>query len=273
MPRAGSRYNGASAKTPKASKSALFGTYAVTVTDANGCTATASHTITFGPSPTVNMPPVDTVCIGSMATLDAGAGFASYQWSTGANTQTIKLAARSTGAQANANGCSATGSTYLVKGATYPVELGAPNVTICDRGQVTLNAGPWFTNYQWSTGGGWQWIDVTQPGTYSVTVTDAWGCVSNDAVTVTAAGLVPFDFLPATAQVCAGSTYLIDAGNAWADYQWGTGEVDQYYLTSTGGTFQVTVSTTMAAASATPSSDPGDTSNPGTGPEHQPLPR
>jgi gliding motility-associated-like protein len=175
--------------------------------------------------------------------LDAGAGFTTYLWSTGQTTQTIQAGGQ--GAYGitvtNASGCSTSGSIFVVKSATYPVDLGPANLQICDRGEIMLVAGPQYTSYDWSNGSGNQFLNVTQPGVYSVTATDAWGCVSNDLVTVTAAGIAPLDFLPTTATVCAGEAYLIDAGAQWDDYLWGTGNGDQYFLTTTPGTFHVTV--------------------------------
>lgn len=219
------------------------GTYTVTATDANGCEAVGSLTVTFGPEPILNLPAVDTVCIGAQATLDAGPGFATYLWSTGENTQSIQAGGQGVYGVTvtNASGCSTSGSIFLVKSNTYPVDLGPANAQICDRGELVLLAGPSYIDYQWSDGSGNQFLNVTTPGTYSVTATDAWGCVSNDGVTVTAAGITNLDFLPATAEMCAGETYLIDAGAQWDDYLWGTGNVDQYYLTNTPGVFYVTV--------------------------------
>ncbi len=67
--------------------------------------------------------------------------------------------------------------------ATPSVDLG-PNTTVCDL--VTLDAENTGSTYLWSTGATTQTIDVTESGTYSVTVTNpTTGCAVTDEVTVT----------------------------------------------------------------------------------------
>lgn len=55
-------------------------------------------------------------------------------------------------------------------------------LNVCS-GSTTLTASQ-GTNYLWSTGENTQSIEVTSVGTYSVTVTDSFGCVSTNSVTI-----------------------------------------------------------------------------------------
>jgi hypothetical protein len=66
------------------------GSFAVTTTDTNGCESTSLPvtTIVF-PLPVVNLGLDTNICEDVILTLDAGAGFASYDWSTGDTTQSI----------------------------------------------------------------------------------------------------------------------------------------------------------------------------------------
>jgi hypothetical protein len=79
------------------------------VTDANGCTGTDEAAVTVNPLPSVDLGPDVTVVDPQTATLDAGAGFASYLWSDGSTGQT--LVADETGSYSvtvtDANGCTA----------------------------------------------------------------------------------------------------------------------------------------------------------------------
>ncbi len=67
------------------------GEYWVQVTDQNGCTNSDTIVLTMVPKPVVNLGDNQTFCEGTSVTLDAGAGFTSYFWSTGATTQSVSV--------------------------------------------------------------------------------------------------------------------------------------------------------------------------------------
>lgn len=70
----------------------LAGSYAVTVTAANGCVDSSGAVVTVNPEPFVNIGPADTtITLGETLTLDAGNPGDTYAWSTGATTQTIDV--------------------------------------------------------------------------------------------------------------------------------------------------------------------------------------
>ncbi|MFA5782551.1 MAG: T9SS type A sorting domain-containing protein [Bacteroidales bacterium] len=82
--------------------------YTVTVTNA-GCTASDNVTINVSPPPVANAGNDQTICNGQSATLTASGG-STYQWSNGANTQTITVSPSVTTtytvSATNTNGCS-----------------------------------------------------------------------------------------------------------------------------------------------------------------------
>ena len=87
-----------------------------TVTGFNGaCSATDSVDVTVHPLPTVSISGTLTYCVGASTTLDAGAGFASYSWSSGETTQTISATAGNyTVTVTDSNGCSNTSAQVTV---------------------------------------------------------------------------------------------------------------------------------------------------------------
>ncbi|MBW8051840.1 MAG: T9SS type A sorting domain-containing protein, partial [Cytophagales bacterium] len=65
------------------------GTYYDSLPTVNSCDSVISTTLIVNPLPTVNLGADTMICNGCSDTLDAGTGFTSYGWSTGATTQTI----------------------------------------------------------------------------------------------------------------------------------------------------------------------------------------
>jgi gliding motility-associated-like protein len=220
------------------------GTYTVTATDVNGCTGTASTTVLFNPNPTVSLGPNDTLCAGNTATLNAGPGFSNYAWSTGASGQSVTVSQTGTYTVTvtDGNGCSASSAVDLIGSTVAPVNLGPATVNICDSGSIIIDAGPQYIAYTWSPNPSPnQYIVVSQPGNYAVTVTDQYGCNSNDNINVTVNAVSPANFMVHDTAGCIGVDFLLDAGDQFIDYVWNTGSPDQYLLVSTSGTYQVTV--------------------------------
>ncbi|MCF8295154.1 MAG: T9SS type A sorting domain-containing protein, partial [Bacteroidales bacterium] len=214
------------------------GTYAVTVTDGNGCENSDSFVLTVNALPIVNLGADAVICFGESHNLDAGT-FNAYNWSTGATTQLIDVNTAGTYAVTvtDGNGCENNDSFVLTVNALPIVNLGA-DAAICFGESHNLDAGT-FNAYNWSTGATTQLIDVNTTGTYAVTVTDGNGCENSDSFDLTVNDL-PIVNLGADTTICNGSTYTLDAG-LFASFLWSSGEVTQTLDVNTLGNYAVTV--------------------------------
>ena len=212
-------------------------TYTLTVTDAEGCSVWDAVTVaTDGLALDLG---VDvSACEGATATLDAGEGYVSYLWSTGAETQTIEVS--ESGAYSvtvtGENGCTAWDEIEVTINAAPVVDLG-DDVTTCG-GTVMLDAGEGYVSYLWSTGAETQTIEVSESGTYSVTVWDLNGCFAWDEIEVTI-NAAPVADLGDDVTTCGG-TVMLNAGE-YASYLWSTGAETQTIEVSESGTYSVTV--------------------------------
>jgi uncharacterized protein YegL len=148
----------------------------------SGCAATDTLRVTVGSSlePRITVVGSTSLCAGDSVTLDAGAGFASYLWSTGSTDRSIVVAQPGSFSVfvTDAQGCSGRSDTVTVVVHPAPAK---PSIT--QNGNVlTATAGPWA--YQWSRDGGdipgatTNTLTVTASGSYRVTVTDSNGCSS-----------------------------------------------------------------------------------------------
>jgi hypothetical protein len=165
-------------------------TYNVTVTNQNGCSATESVIITVPAGISVT-PAFDTICQGESTTMTAS-GAQSYSWSPNSMINT------SSGPLVIANpiktkvynvigtdiyGCTSTAASTIVVLKNPQLELG-PNILVCARTPVQLDAGSTAVSYSWSTGQTTRFINPTITGTYTVTITNANGCTATDNVYV-----------------------------------------------------------------------------------------
>jgi gliding motility-associated-like protein len=161
--------------------------YSVSVTDANGCSATASINVTVNPLPIVNISGNTTICNGQSTTLTATGG-GSYQWSNGDNTSSITVTptvpTSYTVVVTNNNGCidSATVNVSVLQQPTAQI---SGNSSMCSGQSYTLTASGGIS-YLWNTGDTTSTINVSTSVDTSFIVTVSNGaCSSNDTLNVT----------------------------------------------------------------------------------------
>jgi PKD repeat protein len=178
----GTTYQWSTSAVTQTISASTAATYSVTVTNIHGCEASDAVAITMGVVPNVSLGPDQLLCNGQTANLNAGNPGSQFLWSTGALTQSVTVNTPGTYIVqvTNSNGCIGR-DTIEVNISTLTVNLG-PNGNICDNGSVVLNAGNPNMTYLWSTGSITPSITVSQPGTYSVTVTDNLGCSAGDNI-------------------------------------------------------------------------------------------
>lgn len=156
-------------------------TYSVTLSDANGCTASESVNVQMHPTaPNITISGGSAACAGGTTTLCASftsnnSGPYSYSWNGGTYTDScINVGAGSYQlVLTNSSGCSKTSSTHVVTNHALPVPNIQPSGTIliCPGSDTTLCAAAGFTSYAWSTGNTTNCITAAA-GNYSLTVTD-----------------------------------------------------------------------------------------------------
>lgn len=201
------------------------GSYNLTTTDANGCSATATKSIQQGTNPTPSITSsAPYICGTTSVTLNPGS-FNSYTWSNNSSSQSISVNQAGTYVVTvtNATGCTGIASINLQQ-IPLPVASVAANgpLTFCAPGNVTLTAQPGSGyTYKWSNGSTASSITVSQSGTYWVTVYNACDSAVSAAQTVTANPLPNAQLSPVgPVLLCNGSSQTITATPAGASYVW-----------------------------------------------------
>jgi hypothetical protein len=242
------------------------GSYYVTITNDAGCTSVSNTaTVNAGNAPVPTITPSGSVhiCPNTTVQLTASAG-ASYEWSTGATTQSINAPAGSYWVTVtNSSCCSGTSETIVIdnengagteiiaSGPSY-TELSEDTLLICEGSALTLTAAPDNQAYLWTTGASSQSITVTTEGVYTVTSLTASGCSGNAQVTVLTI-FAPNALTTPSPTLCGDQTAIICASPA-DSYEWswngavlsteGCIEIEEagtYFVTMTNGSICETV--------------------------------
>ncbi|MEQ1796723.1 MAG: gliding motility-associated C-terminal domain-containing protein [Lacibacter sp.] len=197
-------YSWSNGKTGRQIYVKAAGNYSVAAASVNGCVSRDTmHVTGLYQLPQVNLGNMNAICPGETKLLNAGTGFANYQWSTGDQSSSITINQLGTYyvAVTNQQGCKASDTVTVQSFYTLPAQFLPADTTICTYDKLTLNPSSNFQSYLWSTNSSTKTITITQPGTYWLTVTDANSCTGADTVRVTPkdclAGLfVPNAFTP-----------------------------------------------------------------------------
>ena len=201
--------------------------------------------------PAVFLGPDTAVCSGYV--LDAGNPGLSFDWSTGASTQTITVTSSGlyTVTVSDSYGFTATDEVNVTILPSPTVDLG-PDASSC--GPVTLDAGNPGSDYFWNTGENTQTITADVDGTYSVFVTSPAGCVGRDSITVNIEALPEAAF---AYSLSGGYVEFIDGSSSADTYFWDFGDgatstaTDPNHIYGASGNYVVTLVVTNACGSDT----------------------
>ncbi len=267
-------YNWNNGATTEDISNLAAGTYIVTVTDANGCTASFSQTLTEPSGLTVSLSSssfaggnnisCNGASDGSIDLSVAGGTLPySYNWSNGASSE--DLSNLSGGAYTvtvtGGNGCIVTASTILVEPAVLSVTLSpqvytsGSNISCAgdNDGSIDLStmggASPY--SYQWSNGYNTEDISALTAGGYTVSITDANGCTVTEAVTLTEPATMSSSIASPTANggynvSCESGTdgsidLTVSGGAALYSYSWNGGQSTEDLTNVSAGYYEVTI--------------------------------
>lgn len=218
-------------------------TYTVTGTDVNGCQGTDDVAITVFALPVIDAGADLAGCDdGSLVTLN-GAGGVSYVW-TGGITDGVAFApsvgtTTYTVTGTDANGCENTDAVDVTVYAN-PIITAPADFSVCEGTTVTIT-GAGAVAYAW-TGGivdGTPFVPPVGTTTYTVTGTDANGCVGTDDVDITVFALPVID-AGLDVAICDGESVTL-SGSGGDSYAWPGGVVDGVPFTPAVGTYSYTM--------------------------------
>lgn len=214
--------------------------YSVTALDANGCSATASKSVTVNSLPSAFMSFTSSpfICPGASITANATGG-GTYSWSNGGGTNSSATFSPNatttyTVTVTNSNNCTATASNVVTVKAVTAITTQPQSQTTCSGGAVTLAvvANGANLSYQWKKNGtaigtnqssfSIASATVADAGTYTVDVTGDCGVVMSSDAIVTIVGSLQISQQPIAVNSCAGTNAILTvvANGANVNYSW-----------------------------------------------------
>ncbi|MFN6387440.1 MAG: hypothetical protein ACK4X2_03910, partial [Bacteroidota bacterium] len=214
------------------------GTYYYYVVATSSCSSATSNavTVTVNPLPVINSLMDTTKVCGTKTVLDAGAGYSSYLWNTGATTRyiTTDITQNYSVTVTNSSSCSSVDSTYL---SIVDAKLYNNDTTILNGGTVNLNAHGILNNanravlYDFSNANALNnFVTLTTfSGTVSITTNGQKG---NGVELIRATGCCSDAELKTTREDFGYGTYEVDAfsGSGIADQSFGIMEQSGSWL-------------------------------------------
>ena len=235
------------------------GTYTVTVSDANGCTATSSMSVG-----TLNGPSIASVTTSDATCFGNANGSAQVQIGSGTGPFTVNWSNGSTGIAvtnlsggnysvtvSDLNGCTALSNFIILEPAALNLSISNTTMVACfggNNGSASANAsgGTAPFNYQWSNGASTAIASGLSAGSYTVVLTDDNGCTSQQSVTITQPTQLQLGVPVATMVSCFGgndgsASISASGGTAPYLYNWSNGNTTASASGLIAGGYQVTV--------------------------------
>ena len=229
------------------------GQYCVTATDTNGCESTVCVDVMTHELPEIELT-IDgenPFCEGDSVTIMASsASGISYVWMDGSTgmSLTVDTAGTYCVMVVDSNGCSNEACIDLIMNPApeLTVEVTDGENPFCEGDEITISAISAAAEfYLWSTGETTASINVTEAGTYCVTVMDQAGCTSDACIEVEVLDLpdVTVEITNGNNPFCEGDSVELTAVGSLniTEWWWSTGETTQSIWVDAAGVYVVDV--------------------------------
>ena len=252
-------YNWSNGMTGSSITNLTAGSYTVTVTDDNSCTATSSYTVTQPAMININLVDLNhETCAGEedgsiTISVTGGVNPIFAEWSNGSIGFTINDLAPDTYSVTvtDNNDCTQTATYTINAGGTIDVDLLQLQHVTCfggTNGAISINATggvPPYT-YDWSNGMTGSSITGLAAGNYLVTVSDLNGCEVVELYTVNQPAEITIAISQSSQNLCFGDTIAdlvatVSGGTPGYTASWSNGETGLMINNLAGGTYTITV--------------------------------
>lgn len=218
------------------------GTYGLTVTNMCGIESD-EITITDLEAPFIDLGnQVVSICSGQTYSLELDPALGDFTWQDGSTASDYYITQSGHYSVTVTNICGS-GSDYVdvMLTQTPQVDLG-PDLHLCPGDTIELNGGSTAGTYVWQDQSSASTFEVTQSGTYSLTVANSCGTDADTVSLLYATQIGPPDLGP-DILLCPGETAILTATTPGASYSWSDGSSADTLSVTNAGTYFVRVYT------------------------------
>jgi gliding motility-associated-like protein len=205
----------------------------------------------------INLGQDTVICQSNQILLNAGKGFATYEWQDGSTDSTFKVLSPGKYYVTVTNGCGGQFSDTIDVAAhpPIPLDLGGDRIK-CNNDTIRITAPTGFINYRWeadyniSSLTNSEVIVNPQVDTiYRLVAEKKPGCFAYDSVRITV-HRSPDIHLGADTSICRYDSVILNAGIGFTSYAWNTGSLNDHLAIYQPGTYSVKAMTADGCYSA-----------------------
>jgi len=202
-------------------------------------TVTTYRQITVYPLPYVELGNDTTLC-GDSLTLEVNEGYASYLWQDGSTNNTYHVSEDGTYwvTVASQEGCENSDTINVFFLESPVVDLG-PDQGFCEGDTIILEVEEGYASYLWQDGSTSNTYQVTEEGTYWISVTSDDGCENSDTINIFYD--IPVVDLGPDQGLCDVDTLILNVNEGYASYLWQDSSTNNTYQVTESGTYWVRV--------------------------------
>jgi len=217
------------------------GTYLDYLLTIKGCDSTIQTQLSITLLPVVDLGKDTSIMDGKTLTLDAsGTPNATYLWQDGSTNNTFQVTESGTYwvTVTSQEGCENSDTINVSFLETPVVDLG-PDQGFCEGDTLMLEVDEGYASYLWQDSSTNNTYQVTEEGTYWVTVTSQDGCENSDTVYIY--NDIPVVDLGPDQELCDLDTLTLRINEGYASYLWQDSSTNNTYQVTESGTYWVRV--------------------------------
>lgn len=219
------------------------GIFSIQALSSEGCPATDYIYVKAYPAPLDGISGDSILCLNDTLSLSVPDGLTAILWSNGATTPAIAVtqAGQYSVTISDDNSCQSDYRFTVTDANSIPPD---PSIEhpggICPGSEAVLSSSGNYAAYLWSTGASTSSINISNSGTYTLTVTDELGCSASSSITLGQFPIVPLE-LNDTMVFCNDTQVSIDASGPYASWLWSDGSAEPVLSVGIEGAYEVIV--------------------------------